>query len=350
MTSARRGSWVVAGLLASLLLAGRADGKGKGKVDEVRDYLDKATAAFALSRYAVAAENYEKAFELKPDPAVLYNAAQAHRLAGNKERALELYQSYLRMYGAEKRAEVEKHVENLKQAIEKDHAVATSPPTTPAPVGGPPSRRRRPRPSRRRPGPSRRRPCRRRSRPARRSPPPLRSRRSRRQPTPVLVTQASPPPDDGSIVKKPWFWIVVGGAVVAAAVGGFLLFRRRTLGPDRELRPTAAGKLKRARSTYVPLAPALAALLAAVVGCGGGTRACKQGTLFVTIVLDGTTSAADVIAVRVSIDGGMAKSDSHPRTAGGTTETIEINFPSEYPAGKRVDVQVTAYRAVRRSR
>ena len=136
MTSARRGSWVVAGLLASLLLAGRADGKGKGKVDEVRAYLDKATAAFALSRYAVAAENYEKAFELKPDPAVLYNAAQAHRLAGNKERALDLYQSYLRMYGTEKRAEIEKHVENLKEAIEKDRAVATSPPRTPAPVGG----------------------------------------------------------------------------------------------------------------------------------------------------------------------------------------------------------------------
>ena len=60
----------------------------------MRDYLDKATAAFAFNRYAVAAENYEKAFELKPDPAVLYNAAQAHRLAGNKERALDLYQSY----------------------------------------------------------------------------------------------------------------------------------------------------------------------------------------------------------------------------------------------------------------
>ena len=84
MSRARRGSWVVAGLLASLWLAGRAEA---GKEEEARDHLNRA------------ADNYEKAFALKPDPAVLYNAAQAHRLAGNKQRALDLYQSYLRMYG-----------------------------------------------------------------------------------------------------------------------------------------------------------------------------------------------------------------------------------------------------------
>jgi hypothetical protein len=219
---------VVATLLA---FGGPADAAGKGKeakgadakAQQVRDYLDKATAAFALNRYAVAGENYEKAFELKPDPAVLYNAAQAYRLAGNKERALDLYQSYLRMYGAEKRAEVEKHVENLKQAIEKDHAVATSPPTTPAPVGtsvaAPP-----PAPEPAPPAPEPAPP------PAKvESPPPVPATapvaQTPAEPTPVLVTQASPPPDDGSIVKKPLFWIVVGGAVVAAAVVGFLLFR-----------------------------------------------------------------------------------------------------------------------------
>ena len=105
---------VVAGLLASLWLAGRAEA---GKAEEARDYLDRAAGAFALNHFVEAADNYEKAFALKPDPAVLYNAAQAHRLAGNKQRALDLYQSYLRMYGTDKRAEVEKHVENLKQAI-----------------------------------------------------------------------------------------------------------------------------------------------------------------------------------------------------------------------------------------
>lgn len=244
--------WARAGLLgavvATALLAsgGSAGAAGKGregkasdsKAQQVRDYLDKATAAFALNRYAVAAENYEKAFELKPDPAVLYNAAQAYRLAGNKERALELYQSYLRMYGTEKRAEVEKHVEDLKQAIEKDHAVATSPPTTPAPVGTthdapPPAPEPAAQPA---PGPEP---------PAAtnaESPPPVAVAAAPKpaEPTPVLVTQASPPPEQGSIVTKPWFWVVVGGAVVAAAVGGFLLFRPGPSDPTGSL-PALSG-------------------------------------------------------------------------------------------------------------
>ena len=237
MTWARRGSWVVVTLLVGLALAGRAQaGKAKGgKADEVREYLDKATAAFALSRYAVAAENYEKAFELRPDPAVLYNAAQAHRLAGNKERALELYQSYLRMYGTEKRAEIEKHIENLKQAIEKDHAVATSPPTTPAPVGGTTIAAPAPAPEPTPPKPE--------APPAVATkvesplppPPAPEPAPTTAQQPPVLVAQPAAPSDDGSIVKKPWFWIVVGTAVAAAAVGGFLLTRGGPSDPTASL-------------------------------------------------------------------------------------------------------------------
>jgi len=132
---------LVAGLPANVARAA-------GDSEEARAFFDKATASFALGHYPVAAENFEKAFELKPDPALLYNAAQAHRLAGNKERALVLYQNYLRLYSkAGKRAEVEARVEELKKAIERDREVATSPPTgtmpssslpgAPAPVGEP---------------------------------------------------------------------------------------------------------------------------------------------------------------------------------------------------------------------
>ena len=205
---------VLVGVAASVLFAGSAHAAGKArteKAEEAREYLDKATAAFALNRYAVAAENYEKSFELKPDAAVLYNAAQAYRLAGNKERALDLYQSYLRMYGDDKRAEIEKHIQNLKQAIEKDHAVATSPPTGTAPVGVAPAGSgaaagstmvAAPPPSV--PG----------------APPPA-------QPAPVLVAQPAPASDQSSVVSKPWFWIAVGGVVAAAVVTSILVAGRR---------------------------------------------------------------------------------------------------------------------------
>jgi hypothetical protein len=242
MMRARRGSWVVVTLLVGLTLAGRAHAaKAKAaKADEAREFLDKATAAFALSRYAVAGENYEKAFELKPDPAVLYNAAQAHRLANNKERALELYQSYLRMYGSEKRAEIEKHIENLKAALEKDHAVAPAPPTMPAPVGAttmePPTT---PAPATAAAAPAPPEPP---ATKAETSPPPPPAPVAPPAPAPgqagpVLVSQPSAPAGDGSIVTRPWFWIVVGGIAAAAVVGGLLLARQDSVDPTGSIDP-----------------------------------------------------------------------------------------------------------------
>ena len=218
---------VLVGVAASLLFAGGAHAAGKArteKAEEAREYLDKATAAFALNRYAVAAENYEKSFELKPDAAVHYNAAQAYRLAGNKERALDLYQSYLRMYGDDKRAEIEKHIQNLKQAIEKDHAVATSPPTGTAPVGVAPAAGSgaaagstmvaTPPPAAG-------------STMVAAPPPPLVPAPPPAQPAPVLVAQPAAASDQGSVVSKPWFWIAVGGVVAAAVVTSILVAGRR---------------------------------------------------------------------------------------------------------------------------
>src|SRR5262245_26397502 len=113
-------------LALSLALCGAARADSP---EEARAHYDKGTAAFALGRFDVAATEYEKAFEMKPDPALLYNAAQAHRLAGNKPRSLLLYQNYLRVYGSrvDNRGEVQGHVKALERAIELD-ASTMSPP------------------------------------------------------------------------------------------------------------------------------------------------------------------------------------------------------------------------------
>ena len=79
---------------------------------------DEATAAFGLGHYAEAAEKYETAFSLRPDPALLYDAAQAYRLAGNRGRALELYRNYLRLYPDRQNAdEARNQVAALTKAI-----------------------------------------------------------------------------------------------------------------------------------------------------------------------------------------------------------------------------------------
>jgi len=178
------------------------------ETDDVSAVEQKATTAFALGHYTDAAQSFEKAFELKPDPALLYNAAQAHRLAGNKERALVLYENYVRVYGKrEKREDVETRIAELKQAIAHDKAVSVSPPTGTEPVGAaaaaPPAM-----------GAVAAPPT------ALRSSPVPQSASS----PPMLLSQPTPAESDQvSMTRKPWFWAAIGGGVLAAVVVGIVL-------------------------------------------------------------------------------------------------------------------------------
>src|SRR5665213_461045 len=127
--------WSGAVLIAMLLGAAPS---AKADRNEARKAYDAATAAFGLGHYAEAAEKYEQAFSIHPDPALLYNCAQAYRLAGNRARALELYRNYLRLYPDRWNAdEARNQVTALSKAIddEKQAAVAPSVPAeTTAPV------------------------------------------------------------------------------------------------------------------------------------------------------------------------------------------------------------------------
>jgi tetratricopeptide (TPR) repeat protein len=191
-------------------------------VEEARAYVNKATAAYALNHYAVAAENFEKAFELKPDPALLYNAAQAYRLAGNKERALELYESYVRVYTGKKemRPDIEGHIRQLKEAIERDKAAATSPPITTVPVGGAATEGREP-PATSPPPVTPLAPATSTSAPAAIAPPPASAGTAS---SPVVLSESAGQPKKGdSITSKTWFWVAVGGGVAAAVIVGLLI-------------------------------------------------------------------------------------------------------------------------------
>jgi tetratricopeptide (TPR) repeat protein len=103
------------------------------RVSDARDHYKRGLAAYGLGQFSEAALEYEAAFKLEPDPALLYNAAQAHRLGGNAHRALELYQSYLRLFGdgSTNRSEVERHIADLKKAVEAEKVAASTPPTKP---------------------------------------------------------------------------------------------------------------------------------------------------------------------------------------------------------------------------
>jgi len=175
-----------------------------------RKAYEEATAAFGLGHYAEAAEKYETAFSLHPDPALLYNAAQAFRLAGNQGRALELYRNYLRLYPNGSNAdEARAQVAALTEAVESAAAPQ-------APVPAPP-------------------------------PAPAAAPRSAGAPPPALVPPPAPPPPivfssaptlvataapAEPAASHAWIWIAVGAAAVVGGTIALLLATRSEKFPD----------------------------------------------------------------------------------------------------------------------
>jgi tetratricopeptide (TPR) repeat protein len=201
-TAARRGALGVAIFFAALVVAStaRAENKPSAQSADARAHYEKATTAYALGRYADAAGEFEQAFALKPDPALLYNAAQAYRLAGRRDRALELYRNYLRVFGrrAEHASDVEWHIAELEKLV-----TATPPPPSVEPASltaAPPA------------------------------------------PTAATAQSFVPPPPAPALVSAPasaaaagprpvyerwWFWAGAGAIVVGAVVVGVVLANRK---------------------------------------------------------------------------------------------------------------------------
>ncbi len=104
-----------------------------------REHYQKGTSFYDLGRYAEAIQEFEAAYEIKNDPALLYNLAQSHRLAGNSEQALHFYRTYLRYVPAAKNhAEIEDRIKQLEQLVAQKNAAQTEPPAQAFPPGATP--------------------------------------------------------------------------------------------------------------------------------------------------------------------------------------------------------------------
>jgi tetratricopeptide (TPR) repeat protein len=128
-----------------VLLVSRPTGAAEpANIVEARELYQKATAAYGLGNFAEAALLYEKAFALTTKPELLFNAAQAHRRANNKERALALYTSYLQIFpNGSGRELAERRIDELNKAnagersppaITPPSAAALAPAPAPAPA------------------------------------------------------------------------------------------------------------------------------------------------------------------------------------------------------------------------
>lgn len=118
---------------------------------EMMEHYERATRAYDVQKYQEAVAEYQKAYEIGGDPAMLYNVAQAYRLGDQLTEALHTYRRYLqRSPTARNREDVERKIADLEQAIEARRkaaeaaaqarqAATPAPSATPAPATPPPS-------------------------------------------------------------------------------------------------------------------------------------------------------------------------------------------------------------------
>jgi tetratricopeptide (TPR) repeat protein len=80
-----------------------------------REHYAKAVSHFNDGEYAAAADEFLAAHQAVPQPALLYNAAQAYRLGGDVPKALAQYRAFLAAApAARQRADVEKRIAELE--------------------------------------------------------------------------------------------------------------------------------------------------------------------------------------------------------------------------------------------
>jgi tetratricopeptide (TPR) repeat protein len=197
-------------VVMALFVCSSASTAAADDVGTARDHYKKATKAFDLGFYEEAVKEYMAAYQAKDDPVILYNIAQAHRLANHPAEALRFYRIFLtKVPRAENRAEVEAKVAELVKVLEQLKRAQEMPPNQPLPATP-------------------------KVETAHVEPKPDAKPAVKPQPEPKPETQAMPLPDtfaappppaptgDGGRTKKIAGGVVLGIGVAAAAAGGAL--------------------------------------------------------------------------------------------------------------------------------
>ncbi|MGC4067795.1 MAG: PEGA domain-containing protein [Polyangiaceae bacterium] len=112
-----------------------ADGKKSTvtNVDSIRRFMEKGQALFLGGQHLRAAEVFDAGFDLHPYSAFLFNAGVALEKAGKLDEAVEHFKKYLEVDPkAPDKAEVEKRIERVLQAIEEQKRAPKAAPPTPA--------------------------------------------------------------------------------------------------------------------------------------------------------------------------------------------------------------------------
>jgi len=107
-------------------------------VQEAKQHFKAGKTLQDAGKYAEAAVEYQAAYDLDPRPPMLFNIAQAHRLASHKQVALDFYKRYLAAEpdGAGAR-EARQWITELQHQLEAERPLPTQPEPSP-PLPQPP--------------------------------------------------------------------------------------------------------------------------------------------------------------------------------------------------------------------
>ena len=140
-----RATQTVSCFLATLVLVLATPVRGdESTTEQARQHYVTGTQQYDLGHWDDAIREFEKAYELRPDPSFLYNLAQAYRRKGDAKRALDLYRNYLvKVPKTPQRAEIEERIKGLQKQIDDAASPRPDSPgleptvTPPAPASGP---------------------------------------------------------------------------------------------------------------------------------------------------------------------------------------------------------------------
>jgi tetratricopeptide (TPR) repeat protein len=185
--------------------------------DDAKVHYQKATAHFAVGEYHDAAIEYEEAFKLKQDPAILFNAAQSFRLAGDNQKALLLYNNIIKLYPSTQ------YAKDSRERIEKlSQATTTPPPPAPVTPIPPPA-------------------------PVVIAPPPAIEPAAPAPGASATVVSSGPPPSSSEahpIYTRWWFWTAIGVVAAGAAITVIAVSSGGSAGSWNNLPPLQAGLVR----------------------------------------------------------------------------------------------------------
>jgi tetratricopeptide (TPR) repeat protein len=261
MNLGRCPTFVVAILALCAAVPGIARAESEAeKKQQAKEHYEMATRFYDVGKYGEAINEYEQAYLLIEDAALLFNIGQAYRLWDRPEDASRAYKNYLRRRpDASNRADVEKKIADMERLVEDRHrGMPAQPPSEqiqPAqPVSPPPTA------AYSAPG----------------SAPTLVSRAAEALPQkqPSAVAFAQPAPAEPASPKKKWiaYGLLGVGAVglvttvIAAAVGASKAKALRDASQNRQpYDPSVESSGKTANSVA-----ALSAIVAIGAGATGG--------------------------------------------------------------------------------